>query len=78
MLHRIRETAKAQTLPFEGTVEVDETYIDGLEKNKHHSKKLKAGRGTVGKVAVVGAGERETGKIKGKVVAKTDREALHV
>ena len=31
--------------PFVGPVEVDETYIGGRERNKHASKRLKAGRG---------------------------------
>ena len=38
----------------------------------HESKKQKAGRGTVGKTAVVGAKDRETGK----VAEHTDRETL--
>ena len=37
-----------------GTVEVDECFVGGLEANKHEHKKLKAGRGSVGKVAVLG------------------------
>ena len=36
----------------------------GKEKNKHKNKKLNAGRGTVGKTAVVGIKERDSKKIK--------------
>ena len=50
--------------------------MGGKERNKHKSKKLKAGRGTVGKTAVVGAKDRKTNKIKAAVVKATDAKTL--
>ena len=77
MLQRIREAWKSGDLEqFVGPVEVDETYMGGKERNKHRGKKLKAGRGTVGKTAVVGAKDRKTNKIKAKVVENTDAKTL--
>lgn len=73
MLQRIRETFKRDDDddPMSGLVEVDETYMGGIEKNKHESKKLKEGRGGVGKAVVIAARERETKRIRAKVIGDT-------
>lgn len=76
MAHRIREAWDEDQARFGGPVEVDETFIGGKEMNKHESKKLKAGRGTVGKVAVVGARDRETGRVNAAPIAGTDKKTL--
>jgi transposase-like protein len=58
MLHRIREACGKDLTKMRGIVEIDETYVGGLEANKHESKKLKSGRGPVGKKPVLGMRER--------------------
>ncbi len=77
MLHRLREVYTDSQVKFSGPVEADETFIGGLEKNKHANKKLRAGRGGVGKSVVVGIKDRETNKISAKLVKDTTMETLH-
>ena len=76
MAHRIRETLDTTGGKFAGPVEADETYIGGLEKNKHASKKLKAGRGAVGKTPVVGVKDRGTNQVRTEVVQFTNKATL--
>ena len=74
--HRIRQGWSELIASFFGPVEADETYIGGKEGNKHASKKLRAGRGAVGKTAVVGVKDRRANKVSAVVVEATDAPTL--
>jgi transposase-like protein len=57
-----------------GEVEVDETYIGGKEANKHKYQR-KTGRGTAGKIPVIGAIARK-GNVVCQMIENADTETL--
>ena len=57
------------------TVEMGATYIGGKEDNNHASKRMNAGRGTVGKQPVIGIRQR-CGKVKAEAVEAEYRLAV--
>ena len=76
MMHRIREAYDSSASLLDGPVEVDETYIGGLEGNKHAHEKLHAGRGAIGKTAVAGIKDRKTREVRVEVVDDTTKDTL--
>jgi transposase-like protein len=74
MAHQIRQLMNedVKSLKLSGVVEADETFIGGLEENKHASKRKHAGRGATGKATVIGVAERG-GSISAKVVRDNSR-----
>lgn len=82
LLHRLRLVLKTRTFAkLAGEIEVDETYIGGLEANKHEHKKMHAGRGGVGKAVVMGIVQRggvdgNPSQVRAMVVGNTDADTL--
>ena len=77
LAHRIRTAWQAEHHLLTGPVEADETFIGGKEPNKHAHKKLRAGRGTVGKIPVTGVKDRGTNEVRVGIVQVVNRAEMH-
>jgi transposase-like protein len=82
MAHRIREGMRelfpddTSQLGGEGkAVEIDETFVGGLEKNKHRNKRKHAGTGGAGKEAVFSLVERK-GRVRSHHVTEVSAKTL--
>lgn len=84
MMHRIRKAMQTGSFlrKMSGHVEVDETFIGGKARNMHKSRREQViqGRGTAGKVIVMGSLQRGSDKgpsqVKTAVVENRHRETL--
>ena len=75
VLCRLRQACGKDIAMLSGIVEMDETYIGGLERNRHEKRKSHIGRGSVGKTAVIGMRERG-GRTKAMPVSSVDQMSL--
>jgi len=76
MLHRIRQAWADNDGPmFQGPAETDETWMGGIDRNRH--KRDRKGRESAGgKTPVVGVKDRATNQVRAEVIPETDRLTL--
>ena len=78
MLHRIRDCFRNEgNSKLEGTVQIDETFVGGKNKNRHWDKKVKNAQGRSFKDKTPVFGMKQTdGKVVAKVVENTKAKTL--
>ena len=72
LAHRVREAMVSDKPMMLGPIQTDEVYLGGRERNKHADRKLRTGRGSVGKVPVIGSYNERRGDIWLQVVSGVD------
>ena len=70
------EIKKVMANVYRDTLKVDETDIGGKEYNKHARDRLRAGRGTSGKIPVVGVKNRDAKEVQAAVMDEVDAETI--
>jgi transposase-like protein len=77
VLQRLREACASDLSMLKGTVEVDEIYVGGLEKNKHMHDRMRGDKGVPPKTAIVGMRERG-GRARALPVQSTGARSLQL
>jgi len=77
MLHRIREMLRAKHSPLlQGTIQADETFVGGKNKNRHADKKIEGSQGRSVKDKTPVFGMANDGKVNLEVVPNTQAKTL--
>lgn len=77
MLHRLREAFSEPDELLVGVVEVDETWVGGKQKNRHaRERRRHSSADAYGKVPVIGAVERGSGRVTAEPILKNDINTL--
>ena len=81
MMHRIREAwaDDDDDDQLDGPAEIEETYLGGRRENMSLAKRKEladTGRGAVGKTAVIGVKDRESGEVRAEVITDTGDETI--
>jgi transposase-like protein len=81
ILHRLRLVLRGKSegkIGGNGPIEIDETFVGGLAKNMHRSRRVALKEGLKGdhKTAVMGMLDRDTRQVRAKVIPNVKRETL--
>ena len=76
LLQRLRAACDTAAVVLRGMIEVDETFVGGLEKNKHNTQRTRRKEGKPPEKAVVLGMRQRDGKTVARTIESTDRLSL--